>query len=337
MSEYSSLPSLPYGKYFKPAKLKGGDSSTDGAIIAIVVVVIVILLVAIILAACWGGCTGSNTETVYVTGPNGQPVAMRMSKKKAEKMRASKMLRDLPPLNPHRRSGKSYDSAAAGNQVVELGSEAEARQLLSGGDNAMIFLYMDGCGFCDKAKQVFNHALAQQHRHVTLAKMNSNKCQALCGEHNITGFPTFLTNFGGKVAAHVGFKAKPVMDSILASAGAGAGMRMATGKGGVVHEMKDAEHARAMMQDSKQKVVLFLYMPWCGYCKKQKPVLDELAARHGNVKFLAINAEHAGKKIAEAMSIRGFPAFVTNFGGAAPKLHVGYKDAAAFAKEVLGM
>lgn len=348
MSDFSSLPSLPYKKYYAPKKLKGGDSSSDAAIIAIVVVIIVILLVAIIMAACWG--CGSQTETVYVTGADGNPVGLTMSKKKARAYRKSRAaLKDLPPLNPHRRGGKTYE-LAAGNaaKVHDVHSDADARALLRDGKPAALFVYMNGCGFCDKAKAYFNDQYAQEHPNVTLAMIDGQKCRELCQEHGITGFPTFLTNFGGQgVQKHVGYKPKEVMSAMLASAGGaryGRSSRMM--QGGKVHEIMDAEQAQAMLQGGAP-VVLFLYMPWCGYCKKQKPVMDELAAQLGNIKFAAINAEQGGKKIASAMGITGFPAFLTNVkakGGSvqagahsAPQMHMGYKDAQTFKQQVLGM
>ena len=123
--------------------------------------------------------------------------------------------------------------------------------------------------------------------------------------------------------------AKPALTTSAAD------MRMNTS---VVHELVDANQAHEALKQ-KQKTVLFVYAPWCGYCKKQKPVLDELAAKHTNIKFLAINAEQAGKPITSAMRIDGFPAFLTNFGRGAqdgkPKMHVGYKDAAAFEQTIL--
>lgn len=349
MSDFSSLPSLPYKKYYAPKKLKGGDSSSDAAIIAIVVVIIVILVVAIIMAACWG--CGSQTETVYVTGPNGQPTAVTMSKKKARAYKKSRAaLKELPPLTPHRKGGKTYELGSGGGKarVHDLQSEADARALLHGGQPVALFVHMNGCGFCDKAKAYFNDAYAQEHPAVVLAQIEASKCRQLCQEHGITGFPTFLTNFGGQgVQKHVGYKPKEVMSSLLAAAAHGGArysrMQTGGGGGGVVHEVEDADQARAMMQGG-DKVVLFLYMPWCGYCKKQKPVLDELAAKLKHIKFAAINAEKGGRKIADAMGMTGFPAFLTNFtkggalaAGAGPQKHVGYKDAQTFQREVLGM
>lgn len=345
MSEFSSLPSLPYKKYYAPKKLRGGDSSSDAAIIAIVVVIIVILVVAIIMAACWG--CGSQTETVYVTGPNGQPSALTMSKKQARAYKKSRAaLKDLPPLTPHRRGGKTYE-LGSGGKVHELHSEADARALLQGGHPVALFVQMTGCGFCDKAKAYFNDAYAKEHPAVVLAQIEASKCRQLCQEHGITGFPTFLTNFGGQgVQKHVGYKPKEVMSSLLATAAAHGGARYSRNQtgGGVVQEVGDADQARAMMQGG-DKTVLFLYMPWCGYCTKQKPVLDDLAAELKHIKFVAINAEQGGKKIAEAMGMTGFPAFLTNFtpgakmtsASAGPQKHVGYKDAQTFKREVLGM
>lgn len=335
MHDFASDLSFPNMHPMKYHKLKGGADGSNGAVIAIVVVVIVILLVAIILAACWSGC---GTETVYVTGPDGQPMRMKVPKK-------TKALRALSNDTPRRRSGKTYELTAGrmkSGKTHELASEQEARALLAGSHPAMVFTYMHGCGFCDKAKAYYNHSLAAEHPYVTLALIDASKCQQLCKEKGITGFPTFLTNFDSGM--HVGYKPKHVMDQILHAArakrhGAHGGSRMSTSGGGVVTELSDAQEAQRALQQAG-KTVLFVYAPWCGFCKKQKPVLDELAAKHADVKFLAINADAAGKPLTAAMKIDGFPAFLTNIGlnaGAQgmPRLHVGYKDAAAFEQAIL--
>lgn len=341
MTDFASDLSFAYMQPMKHYKLKGGADGSNGAIIAIVVVIIVILLVAIILAACWSGC---GTETIYVTGPDGQPVRMKVSKKALR----GKALRDLPPDTPRRRSGKTYEAGGLSDmppdtprrrsgKTYELASEAEARELLGGSQPAMVFTYMNGCGFCDKAKMYYNDSFAAEHPHVTLAMIEASKCQDLCKEKGITGFPTFLTNFDAGM--HVGYKPKEVMSKILKAAQPKAAhMRMNTSAHGKVHELVDANHAREALQQ-KQKTVLFVYAPWCGFCKKQKPVLDQLAAKHKNVKFLAINADEAGKPITSAMKIDGFPAFLTNMGRGAhgkPQLHVGYKDGSAL-EQALGL
>lgn len=322
MSEFASDLSFSSMHPMKHYKIKGGADGSNGAIIAIVVVIIVILLTAIILAACWSGC---GTETIYVTGADGKQTRMKVSKK---------ALRDMP-LDSRRPNGTTKHTST---KTHELGSEAEARALLSGSRPSMVFVHMNGCGFCDKAKEYYNDSLAAEHPYVTLAMIDAGKCQQLCREKGITGFPTFLTNFGSGV--HVGYKQKAAMDQILQGARKGGASRMSVGGGGgggVVHELVDADKARDALQQ-KQKTVLFLYAPWCGFCKKQKPVLDELAAKHTDVKFIAINAEQAGKPITEAMKIDGFPTFLSNFGPGAqgkPRVVVGYKDGAAFEQAIL--
>lgn len=343
MSSVDSMPYMhPYMQPMKPTRLRGGQDGGNAAIIAIVVVIIVILLVAIIMAACWSGC-GSKTETIYVTGPNGQSMPVSVPRSKARLygagkgnsgVKGGKALKNLPPLNPHRKSGKTY----------ELASEQEARDLLAHPHPAMLFVYMNGCGFCDKAKEYYNDQLAQEHPYVSLAKIDAAKCGELCKQHNITGFPSFLTNFTGP-APHVGYKSKQVMNQLLSTAApklaamqqAAAGMRMSTA-GGAVLELDNAADAMKHLE-SGDKAVLFVYAPWCGFCKKQKPVYDQLAAKHKNIKFLAINADAAGKPLTSKFNINGFPAFVVNFGHGAskkqPRVMSGYKDQAGFEQHIL--
>jgi thiol-disulfide isomerase/thioredoxin len=345
MSDYSSIMSFGDFAALKGGKLRGGADETNGAIIAVVVVIIVILLVAIILAACWS--CGSKTETVYITNADGTQTAVKVAKggkRLYSAGKGGKALKDLPPMNPHRAGGKTY----------ELATSQEAQALLDHPAPAMLFVYMQNCGFCDKAKQYFNNQLAKQHPYVTLAMIDSAKCGDLCKKHGVTGFPTFLSNFhadSGTVTAHVGFKPKQVMDQMLSVAQSKAHAapsrfsRMAQGGAtNGVHELTDGATSAVTQAEQhlagNDKVVLFVYAPWCGFCKRQKPVFDELAAKFGSgYKFLAVNADTAGKALAQKYGMNGFPAFMVNFGAGAapgkPKVMTGYRDAAAFESQIL--
>ena len=105
--------------------------------------------------------------------------------------------------------------AAAQRQmrVSELGSEQEARAALAGPSPTMVFLYADWCGFCKKANPIYDALAADPaYKHVKLMKLNADKAKALAKEKGVSGFPTFLTNWGeGK---HVGYKDLPKMQAI---------------------------------------------------------------------------------------------------------------------------
>jgi thiol-disulfide isomerase/thioredoxin len=230
-------------------------------------------------------------------------------------------------------------------QVRDLQSEEEARQLLAGSD-AMLFLYMDGCGFCHKALPVFQE-LAADFGNVKLAKINAKNAAGLIKENNIDGFPTFLTNFGQQ-RKHVGFKPKASMERVLQGAARGPNARIVVspvappakdegrgsggggGKGAV--EVTEAQALAELAKDkSVQKTLLFIYADWCGFCKKMKPVYTELAVdpKYAQFKLMMINADKA-PNIVKDNQITGYPSFLRNFGPERKK--AGYQNKIQFAQ-----
>ena len=62
--------------------------------------------------------------------------------------------------------------------------------------------------------------------------------------------------------------------------------------------------------DKKTKTGLKLiefYASWCGYCKKQRPVIEELSAN--NIWIGTVNVD-SNPDLAERFNITGFPAFL---------------------------
>ena len=141
---------------------------------------------------------------------------------------------------------------------------------------------------------------------------------------------------------HMGYKGPEVLHKMLAAVhGAHGGERIVVSPtaivsptmarlstGGVVHELSSAQEAMNAL-DSSDKAILFLYAPWCHFCKLIKPIVDKLVA--------------AGKRI-------GFPTFIKNFaskhaqgtgeevslgGRAKLLLHSGKKELEQFEAEML--
>jgi thiol-disulfide isomerase/thioredoxin len=222
--------------------------------------------------------------------------------------------------------------------AMELMSEQEARDALGGSDPAMVFIYADWCGFCKKADPVYAE-LAQDpaYKHVKLLKLNSTKATALAKERGVSGFPTFLTNWGeGK---YVGYKDKVGMQNILKSSKNGGGARVAPSRHTNHHRMR-AGHAmkrgQQVMSESEavaalqgsEPVVVFVSSESCGFCKKLMPVWEEVAAdnRFNHVKMLKIDSKNAANLI-KSSGITGFPTMLSNKG---EKKYVGYRPKEKF-------
>jgi len=215
--------------------------------------------------------------------------------------------------------------------AVELMSEQEARNALNAPEPAMVFIYADWCGFCKKADPVYaDLAKDPAHQNVKLLKINSTKASALAKEKGVTGFPTFLTNWGeGK---YVGYKDKGGMKAILNSSKSGgrgaARMRSRAGHAMRGQPVKEQE-ALAALQGSEPAVV-FVSSPSCGFCKKLQPIWDGAAAdsRFNHVKMLRIDSSDAAALI-KANGITGFPTMLSNRG---EKKYVGYRPKEEFEK-----
>jgi thioredoxin 1 len=203
--------------------------------------------------------------------------------------------------------------AAAQRQmrVSELGSEQEARAALAGPSPTMVFLYADWCGFCKKANPIYDALAADPaYKHVKLMKLNADKAKALAKEKGVSGFPTFLTNWGeGK---HVGYKDLPKMQAILKSAKGGARMGHARGH-------TEAEVVAALQ--GKEPVVVFLSADSCGFCKKMSPVWEEAVPKFKHIKMMRIDGKNA-RELVKANGVTGFPTFLSNRGEGK---YVGYR------------
>ena len=335
-------------------KLRGGGNC-DGGIIAVTVIFIVILVLLLIGSAWWNNNNNNNSNyggvsdvmidfmacphttpptppTPIPSPPVSPPIPPKSLMQRMEMAKAAQV-----------RDAKAAQVRDA--QVRDLQSEEEARQLLAGSD-AMLFLYMDGCGFCHKALPVFQE-LAADFGNVKLAIINAKNAAGLIKENNIDGFPTFLTNFGQQ-RKHVGFKPKASMERVLQGAARGPNARIVVspvappakdegrgsggggGKGAV--EVTEAQALAELAKDkSVQKTLLFIYADWCGFCKKMKPVYTELAVdpKYAQFKLMMINADKA-PNIVKDNQITGYPSFLRNFGPERKK--AGYQNKIQFAQ-----
>jgi thiol-disulfide isomerase/thioredoxin len=240
-----------------------------------------------------------------------------------------------------------------GGTVDILPSEDDAAIALNMVFPTMVFIYMDGCSFCDKAKPDYVQ-LARENPGVHMAAINARRAHRLSTANQIDGFPAFLTNFGPHRKI-VGFKPKGTMQRVLHAARVSPGRARlvvspvpmhsaargaaARGRGGSVKEVTEAAAAALLANPSSKPVIVFLYATWCGFCKKMKPVYESLASKFPGVQMVMVNADKAPKLVSDN-KITGYPSFLRNFGhkssvGTAAKGNlikdVGYKAPAEFA------
>lgn len=321
MDPYSSFSSV--SSYTPSRKFKGGAGEADGAIIGISVVIIFLLFMSILLTVAWGAPADNSTE-----------LGSRLAKAK--------------------QSVKDAFSRVGGGKVKELKSSKEVRDKLSGSTPAMVFVYMKGCGFCQKAAPIFD-ALAADNTDVTFYKIDSAVAKELLAAEQIQGFPTWLTTAGsGGAKKSMGLKAQKEMQNIVdaikpAATGSlrrskkhAKGARIvvspvhasASSSAGVAREVNAAE-ARTLLA-GKAPAVVFVGQSWCTYCKKMKPIIDEIALMFPNIQLVKLDGKgkDAENFIADT-GITGFPSLLRNFGPS--KMVVGYKDKNNLIKVLKGL
>jgi thiol-disulfide isomerase/thioredoxin len=226
-------------------------------------------------------------------------------------------------------------TAARSRLALELKTEEEARNALGGADPTMVFVYADWCGYCKKADPVFAElAKHPDYKHVNMLKLNSTKAAALAKEKGVTGFPTFLTNWGeGK---YVGYKDANQMKTILQSSKGGARVSSKVRSSHVQHGTQATSESEVMRAlQGKDPTLVFVSSENCGYCKKMVPVWEEVAkdARFKHVKMLRVDSKVAPNVI-KSGGITGFPTFLSNRGA---KKYVGFRPKEKFEEVMVSL
>ena len=73
-------------------------------------------------------------------------------------------------------------------------------------------------------------------------------------------------------------------------------------------ELTDANVEEKVLVKNDRLIVLEFYTDWCGYCKKMKPIISDLANDYKDrVDFYKINADE--NKVDEALGVTGYPAY----------------------------
>lgn len=76
--------------------------------------------------------------------------------------------------------------------------------------------------------------------------------------------------------------------------------------------------------DKDQDVLVNLYAPWCGHCRKFEPQYKELAKNLKHVKTLVIAKMDATRNEVEGMQVQGFPTVALFPAGSSPKTPIMY-------------
>lgn len=285
-----------------------GPNRHHGVTVAIVVGTLLLVSIAVVLAVV---LAGSNKEKSVVTTSSSSSRA----------------------ATPHRRRAARVTAAATPKQATEVFSEASVKAALQGTSPVIVFVYADWCGFCKKAMPIYSKLASDtRNAHVTMLKINHTKAGAFVRDHAITGFPSFVANWGdglagvekaaGNLHKLVGFQSEAALQTFLDGARGGASSTTrANKKGGhdVRASLEVSDQAKVMAalnaSPSASPALVFVSADWCGFCKKLIPLWDEVSANpaYAHVTMLRIDAKHAPDVI-QQHNIRGFPVLLSNAG-----------------------
>jgi thiol-disulfide isomerase/thioredoxin len=79
---------------------------------------------------------------------------------------------------------------------------------------------------------------------------------------------------------------------------------------GGVHEVASLEQFNALLKEGKHVIADF-FAPWCGPCKRMKPIFHALAEKYPDIIFVTVNNDESGtSEIFKKYGVNAFPTFV---------------------------
>ena len=86
--------------------------------------------------------------------------------------------------------------------------------------------------------------------------------------------------------------------------------RAQTNKSAGVQEVKSLEQFNAILKEGKPVIADF-FAPWCGPCKRMKPIFKSLAEKYTDIIFVTVNNDDTGTSdIFKKYGVNAFPTFV---------------------------
>jgi protein disulfide-isomerase-like protein len=151
---------------------------------------------------------------------------------------------------------------------------------------------------------------------VAFVAVDCTKNEKVCGQYEVKGFPTIMYfNFGKNPKKYEGGRAELDFISFMTNPN-----DPSAGQPKPVDEWKNLpgyEHVNLLDDSSfdefintKKKVLVMFYAPWCGHCKNMKPAYVEAARDITSFvpgSYLAAVDATKATKLSERFKLQGFP------------------------------
>lgn len=72
----------------------------------------------------------------------------------------------------------------------------------------------------------------------------------------------------------------------------------------------DVDLKEYLKKETDKPTFIFVYASWCGWCKKERPILEQIAPKRSDVNIVAINYETAPDMV-KTYNVKGYPSFIT--------------------------
>merc|ERR1740131_364853 len=201
--------------------------------------------------------------------------------------------------------------------------------VVDGSKSVFAMFYAPWCGHCKNFKPEYAKvakAFAKESE-VAIVSVDADKYTDLAGRFGVTGYPTLKFFPEGSTDPddyEGGRTADDVVSFINGKAGTSA--KVVEPPSPVMTLTSDNFDSIAL--DSSKDVLVEFYAPWCGHCKKLKPVYDTVAAAFQNERDVVVAKVDATENsdLGSKYEVQGYPTIKFFPRGEGDKV-VDYKDA----------